>query len=278
MIDIQGLYFRYDTKQTVLEDLRLKLTPGHIYGLLGRNGAGKSSLLHNICGLLFPGKGVCNVLGQKPSRRDPSFLQQIFLLPEEFNLPNVSVNEYLDVFAPFYPQFDYSLFGGYLTEFDIPVKNTLQRMSYGQKKKVLISFALATRVKVLLMDEPTNGLDIPSKRQFRKIMAGALQDDQIIIISTHQVKDLDNLIDRVLILEDKKIIVHESVEQITGKLVFKHVISQDEIKDVVYSEGALKGHAVVALNHHSEHSKLDMEIFFNAVLSEKKHLLPLLNN
>jgi ABC-2 type transport system ATP-binding protein len=250
MINIENLTFGYHKKQAVLENLDLHLKPGHIYGLLGRNGAGKSSLLHNICGLLFPDAGTCQVAGKNPADRSPEFLQQVFLLPEEIYLPNISIKSSLD---------------------------KLQSMSYGQKKKVMISFALATQAKVLLMDEPTNGLDIPSKRQFRKIIAGIIKEDQLIIISTHQVKDLDSLIDFVLILEDKKIILHQPVDHITEKLTFKQVMSLDEIATPIYSEGALKGYAVVAVNNKQEHSRLDMEMFFNAVLTEKQLILSQFN-
>lgn len=277
MITIDQLTFGYQKKQTVLENLNLHLKPGHIYGLLGRNGAGKSSLLHQICGLLFPLSGTCSVTGKNPANRAPELLQQIYLLPEDVYLPNVSIKQYLSVYAPFYPLFNHDLFYRFLTEFDIPKENKLQSMSYGQKKKVLISFALATQAKILLMDEPTNGLDIPSKKQFRKIIAGVIQDDQLIIISTHQVKDLDSLIDHVLILEDKQIILHEPVDHITEKLAFKQVMNLDEVASPIYSEGALKGYAVVALNKNQEVSRLDMEMFFNAVLSEKQQILSQFN-
>jgi ABC-2 type transport system ATP-binding protein len=277
MITINQLTFGYRKNQTVLENLNLDLKPGHIYGLLGSNGAGKSSLLHNICGLLFPLGGSCMVNGKNPANRHPEVLQQIYLLPEDVYLPNISIKQYLDIYAAFYPAFDYDMFHRFLGEFEIPKGNKLQDMSHGQKKKVLISFALATQAKVLLMDEPTNGLDIPSKKQFRKIIAGVIKEDQLIIISTHQVKDLDSLIDHILILEDKKIILHEPVENITQKLAFKQVLNLDEIASPVYSEGALKGYAVVAVNKNNETSRLDMEMFFNAVLAEKQAILSQFN-
>lgn len=277
MININHLNFGYQKNQMVLNNLNLRIKPGHIYGLLGRNGAGKSSLLHNICGLVFPLSGSCDVAGQNPAQRSPEFLQQVYLLPEEIYLPNVSIKRYLDIYAPFYPAFDHEMFQRFLTEFDIPTENKLQSMSYGQKKKVMISFALATQAKVLLMDEPTNGLDIPSKKQFRKIIAGVIKDDQLIIISTHQVKDLDSLIDYVMILEDQQIILNQPVENITEKLAFKQVMNLDEVATPIYSEGALKGYAVVAINHKKENSRLDMEMFFNAVLTEKQQVLSQFN-
>jgi ABC-2 type transport system ATP-binding protein len=277
MVTVEKLSFGYRKKEPVLENLDLALLPGHIYGLLGKNGAGKSSLLYTLCGLLFPQQGTVNLLQQNPAKRRAQLLQQIFLLPEEFYVPPVTIKRYADTHAPFYPSFDHQAFSRYLTEFEIPVDHTLQGMSQGQQKKVLISFALATRTRILLMDEPTNGLDIPSKKQFRKIIAGALGDDQIILISTHQVKDLDSLIDYVLVLEDKKIILHESIYAITSKLAFKQVMDPGEITGVLYSEGALKGHAVVSVNNTGETTKFDMEMFFNALMVEKNKILPLFN-
>ncbi|HTN21065.1 MAG TPA: ABC transporter ATP-binding protein [Pelobium sp.] len=277
MIEINQLSFAYK-KHKVLQNLSLSLKAGNIYGLLGKNGAGKSSLLYQICGLLFPQQGKISVNQHIPSHRHTKFLQEIYLLPEEFDLPNVAIKNFLKTNAPFYPNFNEELFNSYLAEFNIPINNSLQGMSFGQKKKVMISFALATQTKVLLMDEPTNGLDIPSKKQFRKIIAGALQPHQLIIISTHQVKDLDSLIDHVLVLEDEHIIFDQSVENITQKLAFKQVMQLTEVENLIYSEGALKGHAIVAKNLHNEHTRLDMEMFFNALSSEKQQMISLFND
>lgn len=275
MISLQNLNFSYRKGQPVLNNLSLSLHQGRIYGLLGRNGAGKSSLLYNICGLLFPQSGKCEVLGKTPAKRQPAFLQQVYLLPEAFTMPDMNVQQYLRLYTPFYPDFDHAAFGHYMQTFEIPQHQHLQALSHGQQKKVLISFALATRAKVLLMDEPTNGLDIPSKRQFRKVLAGSLAEDQMMLISTHQVKDLDSLIDEVIILEDAHIILNEPVTRITEKLSFRHVMSLEETEAPIYSEGALKGYAVVAVNRRQEHSRLDMEMFFNAVLTEKDSILSL---
>lgn len=275
MISLQHLNFSYSKGQPVLENLHLNFQPGRIYGLLGRNGAGKSSLLYNICGLLFPDAGTCRVIGFTPSRREPAFLRQVYLLPEAFHLPDMDIKQYLRLFAPFYPSFDHTAFEKYLEVFEVPQRRSLQALSHGQQKKVLISFALATCAKVLMMDEPTNGLDIPSKRQFRKVIAGCLRDDQCMIISTHQVKDLDSLIDEVLILEDNRIILKEPVGRITEKLSFRQVMSLEETESPLYSEGALRGYAVVTVNRKEEQSRLDMEMFFNAMMVEKEKILPL---
>jgi ABC-2 type transport system ATP-binding protein len=266
MIDIQNLHFSYKRKK-VFDSLNLQFTPGHVYGLLGRNGTGKSTLLRNIAGLLFPKKGTISVDGNTPSLRQPKFLQNIFLVPEEFYLPNISISEFLKHVAPFYSAFNYSQFEKFVKDFDIPADSTLQNMSYGQKKKVLISFALASGAKFLLMDEPTNGLDIMSKSQFRKVLAQALDDDRCIIISTHQVKDLENLIDRITIIDEGKILFDQTVEEISKKLSFRFSFDDTESREAFYSESSLKGNVIVAPNYSGDESKIDLELLYKAIVT-----------
>lgn len=253
----------------------MRLSNGHIYGLLGKNGAGKSTLLKNLAGLVYPQGGQLNVMGFNPSKRQPALLSQICFIPEEFYLPPVKIDSYLKANAPFYPNFDHEYLATLLKEFDIPASNKLIDMSYGQKKKFIIAFGLATQARLVIMDEPTNGLDIPSKAQFRKIMASALTDERCIIISTHQVRDLDNLIDTVIMLDENDVALKASVEEITTKLAFKRVKEIDE--SIFYAEPSLSGYNAVMPNYHHEESKLDMELLFNAILAEKTKFKPLFN-
>jgi len=275
MIKIDNLNFSYSKQHFLFKDISMQLSNGHIYGLLGKNGAGKSTLLKNLAGLVYAQSGKIDVLGYDPAKRQPALLQQICFIPEEFHLPAVKIDSYVKANAAFYPEFNYQYFADLLKEFDIPVGQKLIDMSYGQKKKVIIAFGLATNAKLIIMDEPTNGLDIPSKAQFRKIMASALTEDKCIIISTHQVRDLDNLIDTVIMLDENKIALKATVEEITDKLCFKRVKDIDET--VIYAEPSLAGYNAVTANYHQEDSKLDMELLFNAVLAEKNKLKPIFN-
>lgn len=275
MIKINNLNFGYSKSKLLFKNMSMQLSAGHIYGLLGKNGAGKSSLLKNIAGLVYAESGALDVLGHNPAKRQPSLLQQICFIPEEFYLPSVKIDAFVKANASFYPDFDHSYFTALLQEFDIPVAQKLINMSYGQKKKVIIAFGLATKSKLVIMDEPTNGLDIPSKAQFRKIMASAMTDDRCIIISTHQVRDLDNLIDTVIMLDESSVALKASVDEITNKLCFKRVKELDET--VIYAEPSLSGYNAVMPNYHQEDSKLDIELLFNAVLAEKNKLKPIFN-
>ncbi|MDQ0105315.1 ABC-2 type transport system ATP-binding protein [Chitinophaga terrae (ex Kim and Jung 2007)] len=277
MINIQSLTFSYRKNKPLFQNLNLRLEAGHVYGLLGKNGAGKSTLLKQIAGLIFPDQGSCEVNGHISAKRQPSFLQDIFLVPEEFYLPGIKVQTYVSIYAPFYPNFDHNTFFAYLKEFNIPDEQNLTEMSYGQKKKVLISFALATNTKVLIMDEPTNGLDIPSKSQFRKLIASALSDDKCIIISTHQVRDLDNLIDSIVIIDNHQIVFKEDVQTVTDKLSFKTVNRLEDIGTVLFADSSIKGHHVITPNNGYDHSKVDMELLFNAVLTNQKPIQEIFN-
>lgn len=265
MITIRDLCFQYKKKQ-VFNGLSLTLQSGYIYGLLGKNGAGKSTLLRNMIGTLFPRKGSVEVLGYAPGKRQPEFLQQAFMVAEEIYLPNVSVDKFVRFNAPFYPRFDTARFKEYLTAFEIPVKNTLQQMSYGQKKKVLISFGLACNTALLLMDEPTNGLDITSKDTFRKIITACTSEHKCIIISTHQVKDLESLIDRVTILDDGGIIFDQTLDSIHQKLLFTISQTAEQLEHALYHEPLLHGYAAVVPNSGNNDSKADLELLYKTVI------------
>jgi len=278
MIDIKNVDFSYSRNTKLLLNLSLKLETGRIHGLLGKNGEGKSTLLKLISGLVFPIHGDIAVMGFNPQKRTPEMLQDIFFLPEELPQLPLSIKNYEEVYAPFYPNFSAEQFNRYLKEFDIDDKKAmLNKLSHGQKKKVFISFGLATNTKLLLMDEPTNGLDIPSKGQFRRMVASAVDETRCLIISTHQVRDLDSLIDSIMIMEGHEIVFNEPNENITKKLLFKVAEHNDTDASVIYSEDSLRGLYQVRENTTGEESKLDIELLFNAVFTDKKRIMNLFN-
>ena len=266
MITIENLSFAYKRKP-VFSGLNLEFRSGHIYGLLGKNGTGKSSLLRNIAGLLRPKGGKITVNGFRPFDRLPVFLQDVFLVSEEFYLPDIPMENLIRYYSPFYPRFNKDNFLHYLSVFDVPANSTLQNMSYGQKKKVLISFALAATTSVLLMDEPTNGLDIISKSQFRKILAQAVDEQRCVVISTHQVKDLENLIDGVTIIDEGKILFNQNIEAITRKLSFRFAYDDEDVANAFYTESLLKGNLIVGPNYDGDESKLDLELLYKAIVT-----------
>lgn len=277
MIKVSDLTFGYNRKKFLFKNLNLQLKPGHIYGLLGINGSGKSTLLHILSGLLTPQSGIVHINEHVPGKREINFLQNIFLLPEEFYVPDISITRYSALFSPFYPAFDKALFQQTLNEFKIDTENNMHKMSMGQRKKAFIAFALATQTQILWMDEPTNGLDIPSKTQFRKIMASITTEDKIIVISTHQVRDLESLIDTVIVLDENQIALNEELERISSRLSFINYNNYEKPENILYDEPSFGGGKAIVTNNTGKSSRVDMELLFNAVICDKKEIVNQLN-
>jgi len=265
MVRIRNLHFGYSRRTLQLENLNLDLQKGRIYGLLGKNGAGKSTLLKNIVGLAFPISGTCEVAGHAAALRRPDTLQDLFFLPEDVQVPASTATQLADSTGVFYPRFDAAAFQDYLRELDVPSMTKLTALSFGQQKKVLIAFALATNTALLVLDEPTNGLDIPSKAQFRKLVARALGEERCVIISTHQVRDLDSLIDTVLVLHQRRVVLNETIDQLAEQLSFGTAPMGATPSDVLYAEPSVRGQQVIRPNHAGAYSKVDLELLFNAL-------------
>src|ERR1700744_2302703 len=220
MIEIEEMDFAYPRKPLLFKGLNLKLQAGHIYGLLGKNGAGKSTLLKNMTGLAFPGKGSCRINGMNVAGRPVAVLEDIYFIPEEIYVPALTPAQFVSNTAIFYPKFSTADFYHYLKVLDVDLDAVMDKLSYGQQKKAMVAFGLATNCGLLVMDEPTNGLDIPSKVQFRKLIASVLTEERGIIISTHQVRDLDSLIDTSLVLNNREIVITQTVDEIAEKVIF----------------------------------------------------------
>lgn len=272
MIRINNLSFAFKKGEPLFSNLNLELKPGRTYGLFGLNGAGKTTLLNHMSGMLFPAQGECHILGKPARDRLPETLSEIFIVPEQFDLPSIKPDIYIDLHAPFYPKFDLEQVGSLMDQFNLDRNKVLSKQSYGQRKKFIISFALASNTKILLMDEPTNGLDIPSKSQFRKVMASFHLEDRCTVISTHQVRDLDTLIDRLTVLHEGKIIFDQTIEDISANLTFKKT-EKKENPDSIYSEETLGGaYIITKRNTEDKDTHIDLEFLFNAVIGSTEQL------
>ncbi|MCM1051035.1 MAG: ABC transporter ATP-binding protein [Paenibacillus sp.] len=270
MIKVKNLTYAYSRKKwPVLRDVSLEIQPGKVYGLLGKNGVGKSTLLYLMAGLLTPMNGVVTMDGNDVRRRLPSTLADIFLIPDEVVLPAMKLEEFVKLNAPFYPRFSEEDMARNMEIFDMERDVNLGELSMGQKKKVYMSFALACNTSILLMDEPTNGLDIPGKEAFRRFVAGSMNDDRAIVISTHQVRDLEQLLDHIVILDDAKVILDRSIPEIAEKLKFTLTDSPEVIKSALLAVPAVGGVKVVIQNEDGEETEPDVEMLFNLVVSNQ---------
>lgn len=275
MITLKELSFSYSRKKEVLDRINLEVGSGHICGLLGKNGEGKTTLLNLLSGQIFPDQGSCLVLEETPSERNARFLQRIFLLPEEISMPEVTAIEYIKMYAPFYPTFRDDICKACVESFEINLSDRLSKMSQGQRKKVAITLALAAHTPLLLMDEPTNGLDIPSKATFRRLVASLIDDNQTVIISTHQVRDLESLIDTVLILDQRQILLNKTLNEIGEKLYFGPLLPEEK---ALYSEPTLQGTIGVTARDGKEETAVSLELLFNAAITYPKEIQRIMNS
>lgn len=250
---------------------------GKVIGLLGKNGTGKSTLLYLMSGLLRPQNGSVWMKGRDVQKRLPVTLEDMYLVPEEFTLPNLSLQQFVKVNAPFYPRFSQELLRTCLADFDLNEDIHLGELSMGQKKKAYMCFALAANTSLLLMDEPTNGLDIPSKSQFRKVIASGMTEEKSVVVSTHQVRDIDRLLDQVVVIDGNEVLLNRSVVDITDKLLFAEQGMNEPTDDVLFVQPSVHGNSVIWPNLAGEESPLNLELLFNALLTEREKIQAIFN-
>ena len=274
MIQIKDLGFSYG-ERVVLKDITMKLEEGRIYGLLGENGVGKTTLLTLMCGLKNPKAGSIDIDGQNPYDRTPSLLSEQYYLSDEVAAVNMKAIDYARNYGFFWEKFDLVKFLEIMKVFENDPEQKMTKMSSGQLKKTYISFALACNTKHLFMDEPTNGLDIPSKAQFRKAIMKYTREDATLLISTHQVRDLENVIDPIIILDKQDVLLNASIEEITQKLYFEY--GSEKMDGALYSEMIPGGSIQVGLNTAGADSKVNIEALFNTVHQHKELIKGIFN-
>jgi ABC-2 type transport system ATP-binding protein len=272
MIKVENLQFDYGRKR-IYDNFSLSLSTPGVYGLFGRNGSGKSTLLKILSGLLFPNSGNVDVMGFKPAARLPTFLEQVYVVPEEFHLPNISLAVLQKTHAPFYPRFSSVDFQSYAQIFEIPQDQGFASMSLGQKKKAVIAFALATHTPVLLMDEPTNGLDIQGRSQFKSIMCRREHADRIVIISTHQAHDLESLMSHVLFVDGGKVALSSNMETLQRALYLGVADDQSATIGSIYQEAIGHQWAYVTANKGNTLGAINLELLYKALSMNKKLVL-----
>lgn len=275
MIEIKDLAFSYG-KTPILKSITTTLEEGRIYGLLGENGVGKTTLLTLLCGLKKVCSGSITTDGENPFDRTPTLLQNQFYLPDEVLPVAMNAECFAKERGAFWPDYDHSKFLEIMKEFENDPAKKMNQMSAGQLKKTYISLALACGCKYIFMDEPTNGLDIPSKTQFRSAIMKYTSDDSTIVISTHQVRDLENIIDPIIILDRQDVLLNASVEEITSKLYFDYGTQLHP--ESLYSEQLPGGFIQVYPNTTGEDSKINVEALFNAVHKNKELIKGMFSN
>lgn len=276
MLKISNVSFSYaKRKPRVLENFSLNLSTGGIYGLLGPNGAGKSTLLYLMTGLLKPTTGTVTYDGVRTWDRNPNVLREIFIIPEEFVLPDMTLANYVKAYSPMYPNFSEETMEHCLREFGMENTGNIGSLSMGQKKKIYISFALACHTPLLLMDEPTNGLDIQAKVAFRSLVSQIIDNDQIVVISTHQVRDLEQLLDHILIMNQRQVLLNMPVSDLQRRYAFYHNVSSELAAGALFALQSPGGVNIMVNNDNPDKvcTDPDLELLFSYALKQDKPIV-----
>lgn len=272
VVNIDDVSYKYpSSSRLVIDSFSLDLRAGMVCGLLGENGVGKTTLLGLMCGILRPTRGHVTLGGSDVSKREAGALSEIAYVPDETVQPPISLAHFVRINAPFYPRFDRKALDDGLREFGLgPDIKRLDQLSLGQRKKVILCFAMASGARLLLMDEPTNGLDIPSKQIFRKVIAKSMSDDRLFVISTHQVHDVEQILDQIVIMDNHRIILNATEAQLTSKYVFGIETRADLSPDALYAEPVPGGMAVIRpKTEFDDETQVNIELLFNAATKGK---------
>lgn len=269
MIKIENVRYGYKSKHPIINGISLEIGSG-IYGLLGENGMGKTTLMHLICGLLFPQNGICSIDGKNTAGRNPALLSRYFFLPEEMQMPTESIMQFAKRHSVFYPRFSHEEFEQNLEELRIDKHRRLSSVSFGQQKKAMLAYAFALHTPYIILDEPTNGLDITSRQALKHIISRCLDDDSTLLISTHQAHDFENLLDHLIILGEGEILLNHSLDEISSRLLF--VRSDTLPEESIYSEQNLQGYFSILPNEVEEENTPEIELLYKAVLQSPEEI------
>lgn len=276
MIQIEGLHYGYG-RAALYADFSAQIGQPGIYGVFGRNGSGKSTLLRLLCGLLTPWQGRVRVLGFQPRQRAAEFLASVYIVPEEFHLPNLTAAQLARTHGSFYPRFSHALFSDYLQVLEVPVDSRFEAMSLGQKKKAAIAFALATQTPLLLMDEPTNGLDIVGRGQFRELMRRPEQAQRVVMISTHQAHDLESILSHIWFIDQGRLALAARMDELAESLTMGVAATAQALPTdgLLYQEalGAQVAYVARRVAGVPEEGALQLELLYKALSLNRDAML-----
>ena len=214
MIEVKNIWFSYETwDKYVLQDISFTVEQGEIVGVLGANGVGKTTLLKILAGLLPPKMGEENgvwidgvPVGEKSG-------EIAFISEAGSYLKDLTPKEFGEFLADFYPDFDRVYYEKLLRFFQLEEK-PIKKMSKGQKAKAEVAAGMAKKTKILIMDEPFIGKDMFTRQDFMQALAGSLTGEETIFITTHEIDEIENFIDRAIILKDCKIAADVQMDEL----------------------------------------------------------------
>ncbi len=270
MVNIERVSYNYTDGKAVINDISATLDDGRIYGLLGKNGAGKTTLMKLVSGMVFPKQGRITIDGTDVSARNIKTMRETFFMPSEFKFSDMSMEKFVRLYSGFYPSFSREILEDCLQETGVEriIRTAaLERLSLGEKHKVMTAFAIASGTRLLLMDEPAGGMDIPTRATFRKLLLRHLRNDQTVVISTHHAAEFTNILSDVIILgHNGEMAFAGRTEDICDRYVFGIYPSDS---GALYAEPCAGGYHAVRERGLEGPSEIDLEILFNAAVSGK---------
>jgi ABC-2 type transport system ATP-binding protein len=216
MIVAENIWKRFG-RHEALRGLTFSVPEGSAYALIGANGAGKTTTIRILLNILEPERGHATVLGVDSRRISPRELSQIGYVSENQDMPErLTVGEYLDYLRPFYPRWDKALEGTLLAQLRLPIERRIGHLSHGMRMKMALACALPHRPKLLILDEPFSGLDPLVRDEF---MEGLLQQagEMTILISSHELSEIEGVASHVAFLDDGKLLFQESMGDLTAR-------------------------------------------------------------
>ena len=217
MIEAKGLSKRYKNKQA-LDKVNFTVGEGRIVGLIGRNGAGKTTALKAVLGLT-PFEGSLTVLGRDPSREREQMLQSVSFIADVAVLPKwLKVRNALDYVEGVHPAFQRERAEQFLAKTDIRMDHKVRELSKGMVTQLHLALVLAIRAKLLVLDEPTLGLDLLVRRSFYDTLLNDYMDDgRTILVTTHQVEEIEHILTDILFIEQGHIVLDSSIEDLANR-------------------------------------------------------------
>lgn len=210
MVEVKDLKFSYLVGMDILKEVSFQVETGEIVGVLGANGVGKSTLLKLLAGILTPWRGSISIEG-KPVQE--SYGKVAYISEAGSYFRDLTPKEFGVFLLDFFPDFDMAYYEKLLAYFQLeekPIKN----MSKGQKAKAEVAAGMAKRAKYIIMDEPFIGKDMFTRQDFMQALAGSLTGEETIFITTHEIDEIENFIDRALIIHDKVIVADVTMDEL----------------------------------------------------------------
>ena len=204
-------------KLKALDDLSLSVPQGSVYGLVGPNGAGKSTAIRLMTGIYRPDSGSVTLEGM-PIYENPVNKMRMGYIPDDiFYFPSATMEEMHRFYRGIYPHFDASLYERLFEAFQLPKKSPIRRFSKGMQKQAAFHLALCTHPQMLILDEPVDGLDPVMRRQvWSLILSDVAQEGTTVLISSHNLRELEDICDHVGIMDHGKMLLERSLQDMQG--------------------------------------------------------------